>query len=77
MYELFINENPDLRNVVKYEYYLRHFRENFGYRFGRPQVDICSTCEDLNAKIKSTTLNETAKRCAVAELMIHKRRASF
>ncbi|XP_060531652.1 uncharacterized protein LOC132705208 [Cylas formicarius] len=76
MYELFTNENPDLKTHVKYEYYLRHFQENYGYRFGRSQVDVCSTCEDLNAKIKSTTLNETAKRCAVADLMIHKRQAS-
>jgi len=31
-------------------------------------------CE-LNTKIKSSTLNEVAKRVAVAELLVHKRRA--
>lgn len=33
------------------------------------------TCEELNLKIKSTFLNENAKRVAVAELLVHKRRA--
>lgn len=76
MHELFLLKYPDLLpNMVKYEYYLKYFKENFGYRFGRPQVDVCSTCEDLNVKIKSTTLNKNAKRVAVAELLVHKRRA--
>lgn len=75
MYELFLHKYPDLENDVKYEYYLKHFRQNYGYRFGRPQVDVCSTCEDLNIKIKSPFLNESAKRVAVAELLVHKRRA--
>ncbi|KAJ9599615.1 hypothetical protein L9F63_009932, partial [Diploptera punctata] len=30
----------------------------------QPQVDVCSTCEDLNTKIKSSTLNNVAKRAA-------------
>lgn len=33
------------------------------------------TCEELSLKIKSTFLNENAKRVAVAELLVHKRRA--
>lgn len=60
---------------MKYEFYLKYFRENFNYRFGRPQVDVCSTCENLGIKIKSTQLNNNAKRVAVAELIVHKRRA--
>ncbi|PSN43163.1 hypothetical protein C0J52_09909 [Blattella germanica] len=75
MHDLFIKKHPDLKGAVKYEYYLKHFKDNYGYRFGRPQVDICSTCEDLNTKIKSSTLNDIAKRAAVAELLVHKRRA--
>lgn len=72
MYELFINKYPDLREVVKYEFYLDYFKK---FRFGRPQVDVCSICEDLKIKIKSSTLNDNAKRVACAELMVHKRRA--
>lgn len=75
MYSFFIDNNPSLENVVKYEYYLKYFNDNYGYRFGRPQVDVCSTCEELNTKIKSPTLNDVAKRVAVAELVVHKNRA--
>ena len=75
MHEHFLVKFLYLKNIVKYEYYLKHFRQNYGYRFGRPQVDVCSTCEELNAKIKSPFINENAKRHAVAELVVHKRRA--
>ena len=74
MHELLLLKYPELTGIVKYEYYLKYFRDNFGYRFGRPQVDVCGTCEDLNMKIKSPVLNENAKRVAAAELMVHKRR---
>lgn len=76
MHEMFQEKYPQLKDVVKYEYYLKHSKSNYGYWFGRPQVDVCSTCEELNIKIKSPFLNETAKRCAVAELIVHKRRSS-
>lgn len=76
MHFLFLEMYPGLKGTVKYEFYLNHFRNNYGYRFGRPQVDVCSTCEELNTKIKSPFLNDNAKRHAVAELMVHKRRAS-
>lgn len=75
MHEVFIVNNQNLGGVVKYEYYLKYFIDNFGYRFGRPQVDVCSTCEEFNTKIKSSLLNEVAKRVVVAELLVHKRRA--
>lgn len=39
-------------------------------------MDVCLSCEELNIKIKSPTLYDVAKRAAVAELMVHKRRAS-
>ncbi|KAG8316844.1 hypothetical protein J6590_040099 [Homalodisca vitripennis] len=64
----------DAHLTVKYEFYLKFFRDIFSYRFGRPQIDACSTCEDLNTKIKSTVLCDTAKRAAVGELIAHKSR---
>lgn len=48
MNDLFELKYPDLNIVVKYEFYLNYFKENFGYQFGRPQV----TCEELNKKNK-------------------------
>lgn len=75
MHEMFVSENEDLKNKVNYNYYYMYYKENFGYSFGRPQVDVCSFCESLNAKIKDKALNDTAKRVAVADLAVHKRRA--
>lgn len=75
MHAMFISENDDLKNEVNYNYYYNYYKENFGYSFGRPQVDVCSVCESLNAKLKDRALNENAKRAASAELLIHKRRA--
>ena len=37
--------------------FCRANNDNHGYRFGRPHVVVCSTCEELEAKIKSLTLN--------------------
>lgn len=38
-------------------------------------VDVCVKCEELNTKIKSNVLNDSAKRVAVAELVVHERKA--
>lgn len=75
IHELFCKNHPEHANTVTYDFFRKHYNDNHGYRFGRPQVDVCSTCEELEAKIKSSTLNENAKRVAVAEKMVHLRRA--
>lgn len=75
LYELFCNKHPDVANNVKYDFYRKYYNENHGYRFGRLQIDVCSTCEELTAKIRSPFLNENAKRVAVAEKVVHLCRA--
>lgn len=74
MYEMFLQKNPDLQNKIKYEFFLKYYKENYNYKFGRPQVDVCSTCEDLTVKMRSP-LNNNAKLAAAAEMLVHKRRA--
>lgn len=59
---------------MTYWFYHKIFKERFSLRFGRLQVDSCVTCESLNVKIKSSSLNDVAKRVAMAELVVHKRR---
>ena len=54
---------------------MKYFHENFNLHFGRPQVDTCNKCEEFTIKIKSNSLGEEAKRTAVAEKMVHQRRA--
>lgn len=73
MHQLFKEKHPNVE--VKYKFYLRYFNENFRYRFGRPQIDVCSTCEELRVKIKSPHLAENVKRAAKSELEIHKRQS--
>lgn len=75
IHNLFIKKYPELEKIVKYEFFLRYFNENYDLKFGRPQVDVCSECERLNVRIKDGSLNDTAKRVAIAELMVHRRRA--
>lgn len=52
------------------------FDDNYNLHFGVPQSDCCCKCEELNVKLRSSHLNEAAKRAAAAELLVHKRRAS-
>ncbi|PSN49987.1 hypothetical protein C0J52_08765 [Blattella germanica] len=73
MYEFYCVKYPD--STVKYDYYREYFRQNYAYRFGRMQIDTCSLCEELKAKLKSPHINENAQRVARAELEVHLRRS--
>lgn len=73
MYEMFKEKHP--KSLIRYSYYIKIFHEHFNLHFGRPQIDTCCQCEDLSLKIKSPSLSENSKRAAVAEMIVHKRRA--
>ncbi|KAK4885246.1 hypothetical protein RN001_001517 [Aquatica leii] len=44
--------------LVKYEFNLKNYNENCNLRFVRPQVDVCSECERLGARLKDDNLND-------------------
>lgn len=73
MHQLLLQQYPECS--VKYSFYRKIFKERFSLSFGRPQVDTCCMCEELSNKIKSKYLNDVAKRVAVAEKLVHQRRA--
>lgn len=73
MHSFFEQQYPD--SGVKYSFYRKFFNYNFRLRFGRPQIDVCSQCEALGLKMKSTALSDQAKRIAVGEHLVHKQRA--
>ena len=72
MWQLFCEKHPDVK--VSKSFYWNHFKVNFNFRFGRPQVDTYCKCEKLNLKLKSPP-NDVAKRAAQVELDVHKRRS--
>lgn len=73
MHSMFRVKHPETN--VSYKFYYSIFKREYDLNFGRPQVDTCSTCEELDVKIKSKFLNGTAKRVSVAEKMVHVKRA--
>lgn len=75
MYKLF-KEKYEVGKKVSYITYYNFFKENFKLSFGRPQIDVCATCERLNIKLRDSNLNINAKKVAEAELTVHKRRSN-
>jgi hypothetical protein len=73
MYNSFKTKYPNVK--IGYISYFKFFKENFNLKFGRPQVDVCCTCENLNFKIKIPNLNDAAKKVTAPELMVHKRKS--
>lgn len=72
LFTMFTEKHPELKQVSYTTYWLYFKEELPDLRFGQPQVD---TCEPLSVKIKSPHLNESAKRVAVADMIVHKRKA--
>lgn len=71
MHSLFNEKFSELQ--VSYCYYYNYFKENYYLRFGRPDVDVCSKCEELKTKPKGSSLNDTVNRTVDGELTVHTR----
>ena len=68
MYRIFLDDNPDLKNIVKRWLYQDIFTHEFNTAFGYPRSDICDTCESYYAQIKAAQAGgDDAK---VAELKV-------
>ncbi|KAL3282571.1 hypothetical protein HHI36_005749 [Cryptolaemus montrouzieri] len=74
---MFLTRNLEKRGKVNYQFFRQYFNVNFDLSFGRPQIDVCSKCEELNVEIKDPHLSDGDKRTATAELLVHKRCASI
>ncbi|CAH2101311.1 unnamed protein product [Euphydryas editha] len=80
--ELSINKMAKMYNdqaqenlKVKKLYFRAIFNTIFNLGFGSPRVDVCSTCLQLNEKIKNVQ-NDSDKATLIAEKTVHKRRAN-
>lgn len=74
MHELFLEKHAG--SGVNFSFYYKIIKEQFGYRFGRPQIDTCCECELLNVRLENPELTDTARRVATAQLVVHKRRSN-
>lgn len=59
---------------VSHSMFYEIFTKEFNVGFNNPRVDVCTTCEYINSKIKAETDEEASKKHKV-ELKIHKTRA--
>ena len=59
---------------IQYSIYLKYFKDNFNYGFGRPRTDVCGTCAEYEVKINVEKNNATRRRLQT-ELQLHKRKA--
>lgn len=73
MHKMFLEKHPAVK--CSYQTFHAFINANYSLSFGRPQIDACCMCEELKTKLRSPHINDKAKRCASAELIIHKRRA--
>lgn len=71
---LSITAQRDVKCIVKYEFFLKYYKDNFNYSFGKPRVDVCSTCERLVAKIAAEENDVLNKRLSL-ELEVHQKKA--
>lgn len=74
MHTAFKTKFPGLN--VTYNLYYSIFKQHFDLHFGRPQVDTCITCEQLNVTISNSHVSESAKKQAEINLKVHKARAN-
>jgi hypothetical protein len=63
-----------LKCDIRYHFFLRHFKNNYNYKFGLPRKDICVTCSELEAFIELENL-PVLKKEHILKLKVHKRKA--
>ncbi len=52
------------------------FREKYALRFGKPQVDTCCFCEEIDTKLQDPTLTAEERASAIITKAAHKKLAS-
>lgn len=51
-YEL-LQQGQNVKPLITYDYFFRHFKENFNYSFGWSRTDTCKKCDLLENKLRS------------------------
>lgn len=71
-YKMFKDENP--QSPVKQSYFRHIFNREFNLGFGTPTTDVCSTCIELNERIKKEN-DQVNKNELMTAMRVHKLRA--
>lgn len=72
LYKMFKDENP--QSPVKQSYFRHIFNREFNLGFGTPTTDVCSTCIELNERIKQEN-DRVKKNELMTALRVQKLRA--
>lgn len=65
-----LQRNEAISPLVKYDYYRSYFNTKFNLAFGNPRTDTCTTCDELDVKIRDA-LNGDDKRKVQEEKELH------
>lgn len=76
-YSLVLNgeEPTTLKCEVTYHFYLKHFHDNYNYKFGAQKRDLCVTCSEFKAKFNLESV-PALKRQYQLEYEVHKKKAA-
>lgn len=58
LHRRFCETNPELADRVKYSFYLKYYKENYGYKFGRPMTTIVKRARPTTEKTMSRIKEE-------------------
>ena len=62
LYRLFLKQNPNLKDMVLYNYYRDIFNHKFCISFGFPRSDLCDTSKMLTADVQAVKRNSKGKK---------------
>lgn len=74
MFENFRTTFPEVD--ISRSYYIEIFRTQFALRFGKPQVDTCCFCEEIDINLENKSLSKEERAAFIITKAVHKKTAS-
>lgn len=63
-------QGENVMPLITYDFFVRYFKQNFNYSFGRSRTDTCKKCDLLDNKLRST-LDEAERNALKTEKDVH------
>lgn len=74
MFENFRTVFPEVN--ISRSYYTEIFLTHFALRFGKPQVDTCCFCEEIDINLESKLLSKEERAAFIITKAVHKKSAN-